>query len=734
MIERNFIDELVHGPTWQHILLLSYDFEPRPFFEVDMLHFLQSSGNLTVGIDHRIYRRIAGMQAGMGAPQLAGVRYNLESIEARNGGAFHPKFYLFVCHHELRFSIGSANLTASGFKRNLETMVTVSLAADDLQKQEAQVLLGDVRYFLENYLGGADGPDCSPNFRAAVNEILATEWFSPSEGNPETGTWPRLVAPSAAGMLPRVLELLPSPPSSVEVASPYYDHDGTALRWLANRFEETIIYAPLRGSTLPMDSVIKCVGQLALFGLECVTDRKDRFIHAKTYRLQCSEGSYRLITSANCTAPGLLAGTTQNIEVGILLREEPATLFFAGKHISAREALPQEFDRSKESKDEGSRLGDKSVYGLRSAVFCDEKIRFEVTRCFEQTLSAGSYVAVFGPQNKAKVLVAHDEVSTPIPLGYDGHGQLSVFFEPTQSEGFPTNVVFVSRPKLSWQPLPTLSFSAYQDCKRIGGLEGILKAIEYARRLGRHDWLTFLLMSWDLRSIYLSNAPHEDREEEENHTVAVQNATRNTLRQVDFEKLRQNLHVVYSNALFSKNLVLFLQELSLVFTEGVATEKAKDKAMDASLPVCVMALQLFQARLAEQKKRKGKAWPYYRYLHVLREADEALFHVSIFLTDLSRSFSEASDCESQVSAYLMARLLALHVLWEAVRSDEFTRAILEDRNCVYKNIFTGMPDAEERLLNLVCENQELVSRRRDRVFGLFEQFGIECPYDNLLER
>lgn len=114
-------------PKPTHALFLAFDASP-PFFDHEILPAILNDGltDVTIIVDALA---LNASTIDSGSTRKAGISYRIASVRAIGGGKFHPKLVLLMHDSGAHALIGSANLTWSGWCRNVEVMDVLTFGA-----------------------------------------------------------------------------------------------------------------------------------------------------------------------------------------------------------------------------------------------------------------------------------------------------------------------------------------------------------------------------------------------------------------------------------------------------------------------------------------------------------------------------------------------------------------------------------------------------------------------------
>ncbi len=638
--------------TWDYIFVLTYDFGPVQFFENEILHNIAIKRNMTIVIDGWKYREMITDRTFK--PRFSGVYYNLERIFVRNGGRFHPKLYLLVSETQAELFIGSANLTASGFKANVENIVHLRFDGETWQDDEVALFRSVGDMLRDAFLNRNDLIEEVPEGLARlVNEILESRLFVEAAArriplNTQTSCYffHSLVEP----LFDQVLDVTGATISRAGVLSPFYDSDITAFQILHRVVNEGEICIPANKSTFPNQLMAEARNALERFKF-CMVDRPDkreRFVHAKAYEFVNRETTWDFITSANFTGPGLFnAGYPRNFEIGVLfssddrqwvdgsgLTRTPITDF---NMIAVADSEEKTDDERHEIDIESARYSDGHIVVEFSKHFADSKLLepYEVQLLLDGA-EEGRY-SIRKEENKYYV--------DPV-LEIEGNKllQIQLLEKAGDYKGLP---ICVNRDKHDPNFLPSLGSSAYQQCLRIGGVAGLKKAIEYAIASGRKDWLLYLFSHWDLARIVQGIAGGATEETEGGNMPSLRSP-----KQIDDEQRRRQNFQIIPLLDMRENLKMFLGELEKVSRGN--TEFAR-YYLEYCHPLLVDLTGWFSDLLKREEEKKklnpSLMFPRYTWLHNYRKYEKYMLLIFDSFHQLLRVL-RANGCSSGDQPYL----------------------------------------------------------------------------------
>jgi hypothetical protein len=252
--------------------------------------------------------------------RYVGVQCPLVSVRLGNR-AFHPKALLLVGEQKLKVLVGSGNLTVPGYTRNWELFTK-------LEGEEAAGLALELLGVFEAAAALSPLKEAFAAWRERLEKSNPWLFGEEVEGRPV-----RLLSSSEAPILPRVKELLEGRKvEELVVASPFFDADGSALRWLIDNFEpERLTLLVDDGAQLDpirLGEVLEALGDAASVRRFL---RDGRPLHGKLLLLRGDWGEALLTGSPNLSSAALLsrAGRSRgNFEVAVF-RSSPNGNFSA---------------------------------------------------------------------------------------------------------------------------------------------------------------------------------------------------------------------------------------------------------------------------------------------------------------------------------------------------------------------------------------------------------------------
>ena len=260
------------------------------------------------------------------------------SRSGSRGGVLHPKVAVLVWENAVRVIVASANLTAAGYRSQLECAVVLDFFEGGVLPVK---LLTDVLDAVRSIVGRAAGDprEPGPKQRALEGLQLASrrgEVFNLPDSLPRKVQATIATADSARAVLEQLMRVWRGgPPRRATVLSPYFDTaDGTSAAVLAltallaerGRTDVTFVVAVehLEARTIvraPRSLLTSLPSRVhaELRGV-AVGEGEVRRLHAKVLLLDSDEWTAALVGSSNFTAAGLgLIRGAGNVEVNLAI-------------------------------------------------------------------------------------------------------------------------------------------------------------------------------------------------------------------------------------------------------------------------------------------------------------------------------------------------------------------------------------------------------------------------------
>lgn len=264
------------------------------FFEAKVMNRLQETGcrNVIVVADGHQAKDALNSAAQL---RYVGVQCPLVTVRLGNR-AFHPKAVLMVGEEKLKVLIGSGNLTLPGYTRNWEMFT----------KLEGREVAGAALELLDVFKDAAAWSPLEPAFDAWRRRLEnSSPWLFGEKAN---GQSLQLLSSSVAPILPRVKDLIAGlKVDEILVASPFFDADASALRWLVDNFSpERLTLLLDDGAQLDSARVEEVLATISGEGSVRRFVRAGRLLHGKLLLFKGSWGEALLTGSPNASSAALL--------------------------------------------------------------------------------------------------------------------------------------------------------------------------------------------------------------------------------------------------------------------------------------------------------------------------------------------------------------------------------------------------------------------------------------------
>jgi len=223
-----------------------------------------------------------------------GRQCRIVSVDMGVGRRFHPKAIFLSGSAKAALAIGSGNLTHGGWSANHEIWSTFETDQDDGGQFEA----------FRQYL-------------SIIKEQVIEDTFLEDElsaaFDPETKVWAQTLAPAGGligspndqSMLDRMAAAIEDTGNGITLISPYFDPDGEALSTIASRWPVPV-QVLMQGNAPGLSSVAASAQPSNVSIVPVVTD-PPRFIHAKAYFFEGTNGTVLISGSANISRAALLS-------------------------------------------------------------------------------------------------------------------------------------------------------------------------------------------------------------------------------------------------------------------------------------------------------------------------------------------------------------------------------------------------------------------------------------------
>ena len=296
-----------------------------PFYEDVILRKL-----MTNGVRHNVLlmdSRQCQQSFNSHPPSYAGRRYTL--LPMKTVGAFHPKIILLLGKKKGLLSIGSHNLTLSGFGTNRELTNVVRFKGDDTDGSVG--IFNQVFRYIESWVD--EQRDWFPShFAEMVRKVKGfAPWLTEDALSAE---YVSVIATSNnhQSLWHQLKEVVTESIKSVYVGGAFFDHELKFLQCLVSEFAQAEIIVGVDPNSVKAPSSLAQFEGVRVVNTSELNPENDKegqdlgYLHAKSLVLETFEGKVYLVTgSANPSAPAWLASATSaNTEIMIIRADNAA--------------------------------------------------------------------------------------------------------------------------------------------------------------------------------------------------------------------------------------------------------------------------------------------------------------------------------------------------------------------------------------------------------------------------
>ena len=494
------------------------------FFERSVYRHLRAHQTLVL-MDAGLYEHMMGGLSSGDGPRYAGVRYSVEPVYVR-GGVFHPKFILTLSDNRAHLLLGSGNLGEAGYMRNAELFSKLEATRIEGQPlDEAGFVVAETCSFLKRL---ADGKLVLGDGAKQIGNAV-TEWAE--AGTEASSAVPRstwLLHSLTQPILDQVAEKIGNQPvESIAILGPYFDHNFALFDHVMDRFacRNVHLYAQSGVSALAIERARKWPGRadVQLHEVSFSTDDgRPRDLHAKLIVWKTPTGAYCLSGSPNFTQAALesvaLPGqeakadgrsvSLGNVEVA-LLRFSPQSDAFdyllAPPLVKVR---PTDWDSFQPGEPSILPRGGGRPRPLRllTARYRGQRLilRYEAPSKSATLVEHQVWIHPIGQRAKQLPQPNVNEDTLSIP-NIESDGAAVVWIEALDSASgdvMVSNKRWIAQEGLATPGETGFHIEDFEDCKELGGIEGVLEALRRAReRAEDPEWLLTFLRQWDIRAI-----------------------------------------------------------------------------------------------------------------------------------------------------------------------------------------------------------------------------------------
>ncbi len=689
-----------HKQKWDFVLILTYDVDLKFFFETELLSKISVKNNITIAVDYNNYQKLFIDPKEL--PNYLGVYYNLEAVKIQKGGCFHPKFYLFLSDDEAFISIGSHNLTKSGFKKNLETVLCFNFRKNELEK-DSLLFLTQIKQFLKKSFLDQNSivETVSVNFKKIVADIVSSNFFKDiDELTIPENNQVFFLSSLEGGIFSQVESILKSPIKKMKILSPFFDDSNDSFDLVKSKTPKVDIYIPQKYSSFPKHLFDKkpLDTQINFYKVHCIDQSFERFIHAKLFSIETRENIWRFAGSSNFSNPGFLNNSyPRNFEIGLLFSDRnqkfiDLPIVESSKIQDFSELICTSTQKEKISTEDSDNLNGIQI--IKNAIYLDGKIYFSITESFKNKhpndfhlkytanlFLNKSFEDQYSIKLNKKNTNKEEDFSIQPELEIEGNTQIH-FVIISNNEEFKSIPCFVNRERHEPNFLPVLGANAYYKCLRIGGEEGIKKAFDIARTSGKDNWMFYLLSSWNLEKILIGlNGNQENIENEQEFKSPTLTGTKKK------KKIKKNLHTTLTLSDMFKRLEGYIKE---VHTNKKLNKEGLDFYNNYCFPLFTEITIIFCEILENQEKLKKMnphiVYPKYSWLQNYNKYKGYLY---FFFKELNQILNQKKNTELAKSSEFSV-FLSNSLSWVGKHTDkiiiEFNKTYKKDLLALKMNI------------------------------------------------
>jgi len=358
-----------------------------PFYEEVILRKLRNSGirHNVLLMDAVQCQRSFSSQP----PSKAGRSYAL--LPMYSEGAFHPKIILLLGKKKGLLSIGSHNLTLSGFGTNRE-LTNVFRFEKKISTATANIFKQVLNY-VENWLDG-QGDSLPSHFKDIFEKVKdVSPWLN---GNLSDSDDISIIASASdrPSLWQQLTSIVSEPVKSVLVGGAFFDSQLEFLEKLQKQFEQADIIVGIDPHTVKAPPELSTLNKIRVASSSQIgpngnsSEQSKGYLHAKFLVIETVNRKTYLITgSANPSAPAWLSnGKSGNTEIMVVRSDSEATLVseILGLNRINEEVSLSEDDWDVIAENWGKTDGENSdEIPLGMAVLNDRYIRFSTRKIIE---------------------------------------------------------------------------------------------------------------------------------------------------------------------------------------------------------------------------------------------------------------------------------------------------------------------------------------------------------------
>lgn len=655
--------------SWDWVLIFTYDIYPISFFETEILNNVSVNKNLTIVLDESNYHQLTNDK--YFKPNYLGVYYNLESVRIRNGGRFHPKAYLFLSEDRFCFHIGSFNLTDTGFKRNLETLLSLQFQLNEL-KQEDINFIHQVSSFLRNAFLTPNAliENTSHSLQNLIKRMLSSPFFKSIESAKSSLPDDVMFLSSVdKSLFSEIRNIIGKKIKEIKILSPFYDDNLESFQTLMKYTKQASIYIPRNRSTFPKElfhNQNRLRKDIDFHSIDRA-EKIERFLHAKYFRFIVDGKSFDFVTSANFTNAGFINDSyPRNLEIGVLFKSNKKKFLDDSGAVIEKIRDFSAITTNPPSPTIPQR--ETIAHPIEGAQYVRGKIVIQFSRGFLDSHNISEVkIQLILDRNISEVYeVQSDNDKLYIEPNLEIEGNRLIQIQPIiKKEADAGNIIYVNREHHDPNYLPSLGASAFNTCLQIGGVEGIEKAFEYAQNSGKKDWLIYLLSHWNLEKI-LRGINKENLDKGDNENVIDEDNFPSLPSGNNIHKgqiISNNIRSIMTQIDIYENLKDFINELESLSTD---IDKKIDNYVNFCFPIFFELSKYFsEIIMREETKKKINpylSYPEYTWLYNYKKYERYMFLIFDKLKNIfySLRYQYRKDKTYFDSIFMACKWLRLH--------------------------------------------------------------------------
>jgi hypothetical protein len=443
------------------------------------------------------------------------------------GGVFHPKFILNISANRAQLLLGSGNLGEFGYMRNAELFTEMEARKGNGKGlNEPALVIGEMCAFLKRLVDeGLILGDGAEDIERAVTPWIETG--SSADSTSSRSTW--LLHSLDRPILDQVADKMAGQPvENIAVLSRYFGSDLTLFERLMDQFacDDIDLYVQPGVSELPTKTAESSAvrSKVQLHQVDFSTEKgRSRDLHAKLIIWKTAEGAYCLSGSPNFTHAALNRAAlpysgdpkgssgkaaSGNVEVGLFQFSTYTDAFDYLLNAPLVQVEAVSWDSFKPGSSEYAPLGDGSPRPLRlvTARHRGRSLILRLARGHIQMKDLREIkilVQALGEKKKGLSPSSMTE-DTLFVKDIELKNATATWVEALDSSGavLTSNKRWVAQEERAHVEGTTFTIEDFEECKEIGGLEGVSEALRRAqKKADKPEWLLAFLRQWNIRAI-----------------------------------------------------------------------------------------------------------------------------------------------------------------------------------------------------------------------------------------